>query len=121
MAVPDDGSDASGFYNTEFFVDLLPRSEWRSQFRTKEELIAEMDKELSNFPGVDWNFSQPISDNVEEAVSGVKGELAVKLFGTDLKVLEQKAIEMQDVMSKIPGVADWERFRYAVSLMSTWW
>jgi cobalt-zinc-cadmium resistance protein CzcA len=108
---PDDGSDASGFYNTEFFVDLLPRSEWRSQFRTKEELIAEMDKELSKFPGVDWNFSQPISDNVEEAVSGVKGELAVKLFGTDLKVLEQKAIEMRDVMSKIPGVADLGTFQ----------
>jgi cobalt-zinc-cadmium resistance protein CzcA len=108
---PDDGSDASGFYNTEFFVDLLPRSKWRSQFGTKEELIAEMDKELSKFPGVDWNFSQPISDNVEEAVSGVKGELAVKLFGKDLKVLEQKADEMQDVMGKIPGVADLGTFQ----------
>ncbi|MGO9646977.1 MAG: efflux RND transporter permease subunit [Terriglobales bacterium] len=108
---PDDGSDASGFYNTEFFVDLLPRSKWRSQFRTKEELIAEMDKELSKFPGVDWNFSQPISDNVEEAVSGVKGELAVKLFGKDLKVLEQKADEMQNVMGKIPGVADLGTFQ----------
>ncbi|SPE44217.1 Heavy metal efflux pump, cobalt-zinc-cadmium [Candidatus Sulfotelmatobacter sp. SbA7] len=108
---PDDGSDASGFYNTEFFVDLLPRSKWRSQFHTKEELIAEMDKELSTFPGVDWNFSQPISDNVEEAVSGVKGELAVKLFGKDLKVLEQKADEMQNVMGKIPGVADLGTFQ----------
>ncbi|MFZ0286675.1 MAG: CusA/CzcA family heavy metal efflux RND transporter, partial [Terriglobales bacterium] len=108
---PDDGSDASGFYNTEFFVDLLPRSKWRSQFHTKEELIAEMDKDLSKFPGVDWNFSQPISDNVEEAVSGVKGELAVKLFGKDLKVLEQKANEMQDVMGKIPGIADLGTFQ----------
>lgn len=103
---PDDGSDASGFYNTEFFVDLLPRSRWRTQFKTKEELIAAMDKALSRFPGVDWNFSQPISDNVEEAVSGVKGELAVKLFGPDLKVLEQKANQMQGVMSNIPGIAD---------------
>jgi len=108
---PDDGSDASGFYNTEFFVDLLPRSKWRSQFSTKEKLIAEMDKELSKFPGVDWNFSQPISDNVEEAVSGVKGELAVKLFGKDLKVLEQKADEMQTVMGRIPGVADLGTFQ----------
>ena len=108
---PDDGSDASGFYNTEFFVDLLPRSEWRSQFKTKDELIAAMDSELSKFPGVDWNFSQPISDNVEEAVSGVKGELAVKLFGPDLKVLEQKADEIQAVMSKIPGVADLGTFQ----------
>src|SRR6267154_4512603 len=85
---PDDSSDASGFYNTEFFVDLLPRSKWRSDFSTKDELIAAMDRDLNKFPGVDWNFSQPISDNVEEAVSGVKGELAVKLFGSDLKVLE---------------------------------
>jgi heavy metal efflux system protein len=108
---PDDGSDASGFYNTEFFVDLLPRSKWRSQFATKDDLIAAMDKELSRFPGVDWNFSQPISDNVEEAVSGVKGELAVKLFGTDLRVLEQKANQIQDVMRKIPGVADLGTFQ----------
>ena len=93
---PDDGSDASGFYNTEFFVDLLPRSKWRSEFKTKDDLIAAMDTELNKFPGVDWNFSQPISDNVEEAVSGVKGELAVKLFGADLKVLEAKANEIQN-------------------------
>ncbi len=108
---PDDGSDASGFYNTEFFVDLLPRSKWRSQFKRKDDLIAAMDEELNKIPGVDWNFSQPISDNVEEAVSGVKGELAVKLFGTDLKSLEQKANKIQDVMSKIPGVADLGTFQ----------
>jgi cobalt-zinc-cadmium resistance protein CzcA len=103
---PDDGSDASGFYNTEFFVDLLPREKWRREYRTKDELIAAMDESLSKLPGVIWNFSQPISDNVEEAVSGVKGELAVKLFGRDLKTLEQKAEEMQSVMSQIPGIAD---------------
>ncbi len=108
---PDDGSDASGFYNTEFFVDLLPRSEWRSEYPTKEKLIDAMDQALGQIPGVDWNFSQPISDNVEEAVSGVKGELAVKLFGSDLKTLEQKANEMQDVMAKIPGVADLGTFQ----------
>ena len=108
---PDDGSDASGFYNTEFFVDLLPRSKWRKQFPAKDDLIAAMDKALGQFPGVDWNFSQPISDNVEEAVSGVKGELAVKLFGRDLKTLEQKAEEMQNVMSQIPGVADLGTFQ----------
>jgi len=108
---PDDGSDASGFYNTEFFVDLLPHAQWRSQFKTKDELIAAMDEALNKLPGVDWNFSQPISDNVEEAVSGVKGELAVKLFGTDLKELEQKADEIQAVMAKIPGVADLGTFQ----------
>ena len=108
---PDDGSDASGFYNTEFFVDLLPRSKWRPQFKNKDDLIAAMDGELNKFPGVDWNFSQPISDNVEEAVSGVKGELAVKLFGTDLKLLEAKANEIQDAMSRIQGVADLGTFQ----------
>ena len=108
---PDDGSDASGFYNTEFFVDLLPRSKWRSEFKTKDDLIAVMDKELNKFPGVDWNFSQPISDNVEEAVSGVKGELAVKLFGIDLMVLEAKANEIQEVMTRIQGVADLGTFQ----------
>ncbi len=108
---PDDGSDASGFYNTEFFVDLHPREEWRKEYHTKEELIAAMDKDLQQFPGVDWNFSQPISDNVEEAVSGVKGELAVKLFGTDLKALEQKADEIQGVMNQVPGVADLGTFQ----------
>jgi cobalt-zinc-cadmium resistance protein CzcA len=108
---PDDGSDASGFYNTEFFVDLWPRSKWRSEFKTKDDLIAAMDTELNKFAGVDWNFSQPISDNVEEAVSGVKGELAVKLFGTDLKTLEAKANEIQDVMRKVPGVADLGTFQ----------
>ena len=108
---PDDGSDASGFYNTEFFVDLLPRTRWRPRFRTKDDLISAMDQALSSFPGVDWNFSQPISDNVEEAVSGVKGELAVKLFGADLKILEAKADEIQDVMGKIHGVADLGTFQ----------
>ncbi len=109
---PDDGSDASGFYNTEFFVDLRPRGEWRSQFHgNKDELIAAMDHKLQQFPGVDWNFSQPISDNVEEAVSGVKGELAVKLFGRDLKTLEEKADQIQSIMSQIPGVADLGTFQ----------
>src|SRR6202022_1466177 len=109
---PDDGSDASGFYNTEFFVDLRSREQWRTEFHgKKDELIAAMDKQLSQIPGVDWNFSQPISDNVEEAVSGVKGELAVKLFGRDLKTLEQKADEMQNVMSKIPAIADLGTFQ----------
>src|SRR6266446_3261553 len=108
---PDDGSDASGFYNTEFFVDLLARAKWRSAFKTKDDLVAAMDLELNKFPGVNWNFSQPISDNVEESVSGVKGELAVKLFGTDLKVLEAKANEIQDVMIKVRGVADLGTFQ----------
>ncbi|MBV8070229.1 MAG: efflux RND transporter permease subunit [Acidobacteriaceae bacterium] len=109
---PDDGTDTTGFFNTEYFVDLKPKDQWRSVFHEdKEELIGAMDREVEKFPGVIWNFSQPISDNVEEAVSGVKGELAVKVYGTDLHVLEQKGEEIVRVMSKIPGVEDLGLFR----------
>ena len=109
---PDDGTDTTGFYNTEYFVDLKPKAEWRPVFKeNKEELIAAMDRELEKTPGVVWNFSQPISDNVEEAVSGVKGELAVKLYGTDLRTLEEKGDEIVQVMSKVKGVADLGLFR----------
>jgi cobalt-zinc-cadmium resistance protein CzcA len=109
---PDDGTDTTGFFNTEYFVDLRPKAEWRPVFeRNKDELTAAMNRELEKTPGVVWNFSQPISDNVEEAVSGVKGELAVKLYGTDLKTLEAKGDEIVSVMSKIPGVADLGLFR----------
>ena len=109
---PDDGTDTTGFFNTEYFVDLKPKEEWRPVFKqNKENLIAAMDNELEKTPGAVWNFSQPISDNVEEAVSGVKGELAVKLYGTDLKVLEQKGDQIVSVMSGIKGVADLGLFR----------
>jgi cobalt-zinc-cadmium resistance protein CzcA len=108
---PDDGTDSTGFFNTEYFVDLKPRSAWRPQFRTKDELIAAMDAQLEKIPGVLWNFSQPIADNMEEAVSGVKGELAVKIYGSDLRVLEKKADEIVEVMNGIPGIADLGVFR----------
>jgi cobalt-zinc-cadmium resistance protein CzcA len=109
---PDDGTDTAGFFNTEYFVDLKPKEQWRPVFhRNKEALIAAMDRELEKIPGVIWNFSQPISDNVEEAVSGVKGELAVKIYGDDLKTLEAKANEIANVMSGVPGVEDLGLFR----------
>ncbi len=109
---PDDGTDTTGFFNTEYFTDLKPKKQWRPVFHeNKEELIAAMDRELEKQPGVTWNFSQPISDNVEEAVSGVKGELAVKLYGTDLKTLEQKGDQIVGVMSGVKGVADLGLFR----------
>jgi cobalt-zinc-cadmium resistance protein CzcA len=108
---PDDGTDPTGFFNTEYFVDLKPHSEWRPQFKSKEELIAAMDEKLEKIPGTLWNFSQPISDNMEEAVSGVKGEHAVKQFGTDLKTLEATGDRIVSVMNKIPGVADLGIFR----------
>ena len=104
---PDDGTDYTGFFNTEYFVDLKQKKDWRPVFhQNKEELIAAMDKELEKVPGVIWNFSQPISDNMEEAVSGVKGELAVKLYGDDLKTLEKKAQEIADQMARVKGVQD---------------
>jgi cobalt-zinc-cadmium resistance protein CzcA len=104
---PDDGTDTTGFFNTEYFVDLKPKDQWRPVFhQNKDELIGAMDRQLEKMPGAVWNFSQPISDNVEEAVSGVKGELAVKLYGTDLKTLEAKGNQIVQVMSHIPGVAD---------------
>ena len=109
---PDDGTDTTGFFNTEYFVDLKPKDQWRPVFNeNKEELIAAMDRELEKTPGVIWNFSQPISDNVEEAVSGVKGELAVKIYGDDLRTLEEKGDQIVSVMSKIQGVQDLGLFR----------
>jgi heavy metal efflux system protein len=109
---PDDGTDTTGFFNTEYFVDLKPKEKWRPVFhQDKERLIAAMNEELEKFPGVIWNFSQPISDNMEEAVSGVKGELAVKLFGDDLRTLEHKAEEIQAQMATVRGIADLGIFR----------
>jgi heavy metal efflux system protein len=109
---PDDGTDTAGFFNTEYFVDLKRKEDWRPVFhRNKEDLIAAIDKELEKFPGVIWNYSQPISDNMEEAVSGVKGELAVKLYGDDLRTLEHTADKIQAQMSTVRGVADLGIFR----------
>jgi heavy metal efflux system protein len=109
---PDDGTDTTGFFNTEYFVDLKPKKEWRPVFHEyKDELIAAMDRELSKIPGALWNFSQPIEDNMEEAVSGVKGELAVKMYGDDLRVLEEKGEEAVNVMRRIAGIEDLGLFR----------
>jgi heavy metal efflux system protein len=109
---PDDGTDTTGFFNTEYFVDPKPKNQWRPVFHEdKDELIAAMDRELSKMPGILWNFSQPIADNMEEAVSGVKGELAIKLYGDDLRVLEEKGDEIVSVMRRVSGVEDLGLFR----------
>ena len=103
---PDDGTDATGFFNAEFFVPLKSFDTWPSGV-DKATLTADMTAKLSQeFPGIDFNFSQYIEDNVEEAASGVKGENSVKLYGGDLEVLERTANKMQEVMSRIPGIAD---------------
>jgi cobalt-zinc-cadmium resistance protein CzcA len=109
---PDDGTDTTGFFNTEYYVGLKPKEQWRPGFhQNKEELIAGMNRELEKIPGVLWNFSQPIEDNMEEAVSGVKGELATKVYGDDLKVLEDKADEIVKVLRGVKGIEDLGVFR----------
>ncbi len=103
---PDDGTDATGFFNTEFFVPLKPFDTWPKGV-DKEKLTEQMTAELrDNFPGVEFNFSQYIEDNVEEAASGVKGENSVKLFGNDLETLEKTANEIEAVMKTVPGITD---------------
>jgi heavy metal efflux system protein len=109
---PDDGTDTTGFFNMEFFVDLLPKDKWRPLFgQDKEKLIDAMNYQLEKIPGVIWNFSQPISDNLEEAVSGVKGALAVKIYGDDLRTLEAKGDQVANIMRSIQGVQDLGLFR----------
>ena len=101
---PDDGTDPKGPNNLEIMADLNPRDTWR--FADKEELIADMTKQIHSIPGVPTNFSQVIQDNVEEALSGVKGEIAIKIFGPDLEILEDKSTQVADILSGIRGAAD---------------
>jgi len=109
---PDDGTDTTGFFNTEYFVGLKPKEQWRAGFhQNKEELIDSMNRELAKIPGVIWNFSQPIADNMEEAVSGVKGQLATKIYGPDLATLEQKADQVVAIMRGVKGIQDLGVFR----------
>jgi heavy metal efflux system protein len=109
---PDDGTDTTGFFNTEYFVDLKPKDQWRPVFhQNKDALITAMDREVEKIPGAVWGFSQPIEDNMEEAVSGVKGELAAKLYGDDLKLLEETGDKIVNVMQGVQGVQDLGLFR----------
>jgi len=104
---PDDGTDTTSFFNTEYFVDLKPKEQWRPVFHEdKDELIAAMNRELNKIPGVVWGFSQPIEDNMEEAVSGVKGALATKVYGDDLKLLEEKSDQIVSIMRGVKGIED---------------
>jgi len=102
---PDDGTDAASFNNLEFSVQLKPFSEWPSDMN-KEKLVEKMSAELAKYPGAVFNFSQNIQDNVEEAMSGVKGENSLKLFGDDFGVLTERANDIATIMQKVPGIAD---------------
>jgi len=104
LGAPDDGTDPNGPDNCEFYIGLRPRSEWR--FHDKEHLVEAMAGSLAEFRGITTNFSQPIKDNVDEALAGVKGELAIKLYGPDVFVLEAKAREIANVLTNVRGVTD---------------
>ncbi|HEY4935844.1 MAG TPA: efflux RND transporter permease subunit, partial [Puia sp.] len=102
---PDDGTDVAGFYNNEFDVALYPQEEWNLKI-SKDELIEQMRKSLSVIPGAELNFSQPIMDNVEEAVSGVKGSICVKIFGDSLNYMEEKSDEVNNILKTVKGITD---------------
>jgi cobalt-zinc-cadmium resistance protein CzcA len=102
---PDDGTDVAGFYNNEFSVMLYPEGDWKNNI-DKDELIDQMNKKLSVIPGTDLNFSQPIMDNVEEAVSGVKGSICMKIFGDSLDYMEDKINQAYNVLKDVRGIED---------------
>ncbi|RZK57762.1 MAG: efflux RND transporter permease subunit, partial [Pedobacter sp.] len=102
---PNDGTDATGFYNMEFHVDIYPKKEWKRK-QSKEQLIERMQEKLKGFPGISLNFSQPISDNVEEAVSGVKGSIVVKMFGENFEFIEQQEEKIEAILKTVDGIED---------------
>ncbi len=103
---PDDGTDSTGFFNVEFFVGLKPYSEWRGPYRTKPELIAAINRKLGTFPGIIFNYTQPAEDAVDEAETGLKSALAVKVFGPDLQTLEEKGKAIKQVLEQVRGIRD---------------
>ncbi len=102
---PDDGTDVAGFYNNEFDVMLYPEDDWKPLI-TKDELIDRMNEKLSVIPGAELNFSQPITDNIEEAVSGVKGSICVKIFGDSLDYMENRSTEVYKILKSVRGIED---------------
>jgi cobalt-zinc-cadmium resistance protein CzcA len=103
---PDDGSDSTGFFNDEFFVGLKPYSEWKGKYRDKRDLIAAIDKKLERFPGIQFNYTQPAEDAVDEAETGLKSALAVKIYGPDLQTLQKEGKAIKQVMEHVRGITD---------------
>ncbi len=103
---PDDGTDPTGFFNVEFYVGLKPYGQWTGSYRTKPELIEAINKKLAVFPGIIFNYTQPAEDAVDEAETGLKSSLAVKIFGTDLQTLEEKGREIKKVVEQVRGITD---------------
>jgi heavy metal efflux system protein len=103
---PDDGTDSTGFFNDEFFVGLKPYSQWRGRYRDKQALIAAIDAELQRFPGIQFNYTQPAEDAVDEAETGLKSALAVKIYGSDLQELQKLARSVKGVITRVRGITD---------------
>ncbi|HLK63644.1 MAG TPA: CusA/CzcA family heavy metal efflux RND transporter [Bryobacteraceae bacterium] len=105
---PDDGTDPTGFYNNEFYVGLKPYSDsvWSGSVHNKPQLIEQVQKKLASFPGVIFNYTQPAEDAVDEAETGLKSALAVKIFGPELPTLEEKAFQVKSILGKIPGIQE---------------
>ena len=101
---PDDGTDPTGFFNAEFYVGLKPYGEWNGPYRTKDQLIEAINKKLEAFPGITFNYTQPAEDAVDEAETGLKSSLDVKVFGTDLRVLEEKGRAIKAIIERVPGI-----------------
>ena len=103
---PDDGTDSTGFFNVEFYVALKPYSKWNGRYHTKAELTASIDQKLQAFPGIIFNYTQPAEDAVDEAESGLKSALAVKVFGSDLDTLQRKGTAIKQILEKVRGIHD---------------
>ena len=103
---PDDATDPTGFFNAEFYVGLKPYGEWNGAYRTKAELVEAINRKLVGFPGVTFNYTQPAEDAVDEAETGLKSALDVKIFGPDLNVLEQKGSEIKRALSGVDGIKE---------------
>ena len=105
---PDDGTDPTGFFNCEFYVGLKPYKDeaWKAGPHTKDELIDSIRKKLDSYPGIIFNFTQPAEDAVDEALTGLKSALAVKMYGPDLNVLQDKALQIKNVLERVPGFAE---------------
>ncbi|HXE78697.1 MAG TPA: CusA/CzcA family heavy metal efflux RND transporter, partial [Rhodanobacter sp.] len=103
---PDDGTDSTGFFNVEFFVGLKPYSQWGGKYRSKQDLIDAINAKLDAFPGIDFNYTQPAEDAVDEAETGLKSALAVKIYGPELATLQQKGKAIKDAMQQVRGITD---------------
>ena len=108
MGRPDDGTDPTGFFNNEFYIGLKPYNDsaWQGEIRTKKQLVDAINTKMSAFPGVIFNYTQPAEDAVDEAETGLKSLLAVKIFGGDLATLEENARKVKRIISQVPGIAD---------------